>query len=223
MVRGAMADTSSRAGATYFNGAILDWIDALHHPLDADAQRAFDAPAKQGMPAVQVGRAEARLLTLLLRLHGAKRVVEVGALAGFSAIHIARGMPAGGHLWSVERDPMHAQVTRDNLAAAGLNASVTVCVGAGSDVLPTLTSQGPFDALFLDADKAGYEGYLRWALTSLRPGALLIADNTFFFGNLLDESADAASVRGFHALAREAFDTVHVPTPDGMLLGIKRA
>lgn len=217
-----MADPSSRSGTTYASSTLLGWIDALHHPLDAAAQRAFDAPTAAGMPAVQVGRGEARLIALLLRLHGARKVVEVGTLAAFSTIEIARALPADGHVWTVEREAHHARVARENLDAAGLAARVTVCEGAGRDVLPTLNAHGPFDAVFLDADKTGYEHYVVWAIENLRAGGLLLADNTFFFGKLLDESDDAASVRRFHERARGAFETVHVPTPDGLLVGIKR-
>ncbi len=219
-----MADHDSRSGTTYADRDIVAWIDALHHPLDTAAQRAFDAPVTEGMPAVQVGRGEGALLALLLRLHGARKVVEVGALAGFSALHIARTLPEGGHLWTVEYNPRHAAVTRANLDAAGVGARVTVREGAGADVLPTLSELGPFDAVFLDADKGGYLGYARWAAEHLRAGGLLIADNTFLFGRLLREGdEEAASVRAFHAFVQARFDTAHVPTPDGMLVGVKRA
>lgn len=217
-----MADTSSRSGSHYATAPILAWIDALHHPLDAASQRAFDAPEREGMPAVQVGRGEGGLIALLLRLHGARRVVEVGTLAAFSTIHIARALPPDGHVWTVDREPLHARVARENLAFAGLSERVTVREGAGREVLPTLDAHGPFDAVFLDADKTGYEHYLAWAMDHLRPGGMLLADNTFYFGKLLDGSDDAASVRRFHERARAAFDTVHVPTPDGLLVGIKR-
>ena len=91
-------------------------------------------------------------------------------------------------------------------------------------MLPTLGAHGPFDAVFLDADKGGYLGYARWAADNLRAGGLLIADNTFLFGRLLHEGDDeAASVRAFHAFVQARFDTAHVPTPDGMLVGVKRA
>lgn len=219
-----MADADSRSGTTYAAPAIVAWIDALHHPLDDAARRAFDAPAREGIPAIQVGRGEGALLGLLLRLHGARRVVEVGTLAGYSALQIARALPPDGHLWTIEYDPRHAAIARENLAAAGLSARVTVLVGAGVEALPTLVSQGPFDAMFLDADKRGYLEYARWADANLREGGLLIADNTFLFGRLLHEGDDeAASVRAFHAFVRERFDTAHAPTPDGMLLGLRRA
>ncbi|MEZ4394701.1 MAG: class I SAM-dependent methyltransferase [Polyangiales bacterium] len=218
-----MADHDSREGASYANRAIVEWLDALHHPLDAAAQRAFDSPGVEGIPAVQVGRPEAALLSLLLRLHGARKVVEVGALAGFSALNIARALPPEGHLWTVEFSPRHAAITRANLDAAGLSTRVTVREGAGADVLPTLSPEGPFDAVFLDADKAGYLGYARWADENLRPGGMLIADNTFLFGRLLEDSEEAEKVRAFHQFARARFDTHHVPTPDGMLVGLKRA
>ncbi|MCB9547128.1 MAG: O-methyltransferase [Myxococcales bacterium] len=216
-----MADDDSRSGLRYTDPALLGWLDDLHAGLDPALRQAFEAPGQQGMPAIQVGRSEGRLLSLLTRLIGATKAVEVGTLAGFSAIHIARGLAPGGHLWSIEYDPHHAEVARANIAAAGLSDRVTVLVGAGQDVLPTLA--GPVDLVFIDADKEGYDAYGRWAAANLRPGGLLLADNANYFGKLLDpERAGAAAVRRLHEEARDAFDTVCVPTPDGLLLGIRR-
>ncbi len=218
-----MADENSRAGITYCTPAVLDWIDALHHPHDPALAAAFDAPRVHGIPAIQVGRGEGRLLGVLLRLAGARKVVEIGTLAGYSAVHIARALPPDGHLWTIEYDPRHASVARDNIALAGLASQVTVCVGAGVDVLPTLETHGPFDAVFLDADKGSYDRYGQWADEHLRVGGLLLGDNSFFFGNLLADTPDAGAMRRFHQRARERFDTVNVPTPDGLLVGVKRA
>ena len=115
-----MADDDSRSGLRYTDPALLGWLDDLHAGLDPALRQAFEAPGQQGMPAIQVGRSEGRLLSLLTRLIGATKAVEVGTLAGFSAIHIARGLAPGGHLWSIEYDPHHAEVARaalDNGAA----------------------------------------------------------------------------------------------------------
>ncbi|MCA9538932.1 MAG: class I SAM-dependent methyltransferase [Myxococcales bacterium] len=217
-----MADDGSRAGRRYADAQILAFVDGLHAPMDGGLWRAFAAPGVEGMPAIQVGASEGRFLSLLMGLIGAKRVVEVGTLAGFSAIHLARGLAEGGHLWTVEFSPKHAAVAQANLAAAGVADRVTVIEGAGLDVLPGLVAEGPFDAVFIDADKENYAEYGRFAAANLRPGGLLLADNAYYFGGLLGESAGAASVRALHEEARAAFDTVCVPTPDGLLLGIKR-
>ena len=152
-----MADDDSRAGASYATPAILDWLAGVHAPHDAALARAFDAPGEHGMPAIQLGASEAKAVALLLRLAGAKKVVEVGTLAGYSALVMARALPEDGHVWTIEFDPKHAAVARANVAAAGLANRVTVLDGAGLDVLPSLEREAPFDAVFVDADKRNYD------------------------------------------------------------------
>ncbi|HTL97388.1 MAG TPA: O-methyltransferase [Holophagaceae bacterium] len=218
-----MADADSRTGTRYATPEIIHWLDELHAGHDAGLERAFLAPGRHGMPAIQVGISEGKLLTLLLRMAGAKKVVEFGTLAGYSAIRMAQALPADGHLWSLEFQPKHADVARANLDAAGLSKKVTVVVGPAMDALPGLAKRGPFDAVFIDADKGSYDLYGAWAAEVLRPGGLLLGDNAYYFGNLLDErEQEAAAMRRFHQQAREAFDTVCIPTPDGLLLGIKK-
>jgi caffeoyl-CoA O-methyltransferase len=169
-----------------------------------------------------VGPSEGRLLYLLMKMVAAKKIVEVGTLVGYSAIHMARALPAGGKLWSVEYAEKHAEVARGNLAAAGLADKATVVVGAGRDVLPTLASNGPFDAVFIDADKENYDFYGRWAVENLRSGGLVIGDNAYFFGKLMEDSPGARAMRAFHELVAAACDSVCVPTPDGLVVGIKK-
>lgn len=217
-----MADVDSRAGLRYATRELLDWVAAVHAPHDPALARAFDAPSAHGMPAIQLGPSEGKALELLLRLAGARKVVEVGTLAGYSAIRVARALPADGHVHTVEFDPKHARVARENVAAAGLADKITVHEGSGLDVLPRLVRFGPFDAVFIDADKGNYDGYGRWAAENTRPGGLLVGDNAFFFGRLLEDSPEAAAMRRFHEEARAPFDTVCIPTPDGILLGVRR-
>lgn len=218
-----MADTTSRAGASYATPELLDWLHRTHTAHDARLQRAFDAPSTTGMPAIQVGPAEGKMLQLFARMIGAKKIVEVGTLAGYSAIHLARGLAPGGRVWTIEFDAKHAKVARETIAAAQVADLVTVLEGKGVDVLPTLEAQGPFDLVFVDADKQSYDEYGRWAAKNVRKGGLLLGDNAYFFGKLIDPNdATAAAMRRFHEEARTAFDTVCVPTPDGLLLGIKR-
>ena len=174
------------------------------------------------MPAIQLGASEAKAVALLLKLARARKVVEVGTLAGYSALAMARALPPDGHVFTIEYDPKHARVARENVAAAGESARITVLEGAGLAVLPTLEPLGPFDAVFVDADKANYDRYGRWAARNVRPGGLLIGDNAFLFGRLLEDSEEAAAMRRFHEEARETFDTVCLPTPDGLLVGVRR-
>ncbi len=217
-----MADPTSRTGVRYTSKELLDYLNRLHASHDEALQRAFDAPEKEGMPAIQVGPSEGRLIGLLLRLAGARKVIEVGTLAGYSAIWIGRALMDGGQLWSIEADPKHAGVARRNIQAAGLEGAVTVLEGKGLHVLRELESKGPFDAVFVDADKASYAAYGRWAAANVRKGGLLLADNAFFFGRLLEDGEEAACVRRMHEEARDAFESVCIGTGDGLLLGIKK-
>jgi len=215
-----MADSVSRAGERYAHAAILEYVNRVHVPHDDGFTRAFAVP--EGIPAIQVGPSDGKLIALLLRLAGASRVVEVGTLVGYSAIHMARALRPGGHLWSIEYEPRHAEVARGNLAAAGVADRVTVVVGAGRDILPTLEVHAPFDAVFIDADKVNYDHYGRWALANLRPGGLVLGDNAYLFGELLDDSDRGRAMRGFHELVAAGCDSVCAPTPDGLVVGIKR-
>ena len=218
-----MADTDSRAGARYAAGDIVRYLDDLHAPHDAALRQAYEAPGREDMPAIQVSPSEAKLLELLLRIRGAKRVVEIGTLAGFSAIRIARALPADGHLWTVDYNEKHVRVARESLAAAGFSDRVTVIHSSGVDALDGLAEHGPFCAVFLDADKASYPVYAAWAADHTRSGGLLLADNSYYFGKLLEDGNDSATaMRQMHEQARDAYDTVCIPTPDGLLLGIRR-
>lgn len=215
-----MADKDSREGQRYASHAILEFVNSTHVPHDAGLARAFAVP--EGIPAIQVGPSDGKLLQLLLRLANAKKVVEVGTLVGYSAIHMARALPPDGHIWSVEYEEKHAAVARANLAAAGVADKVTVLVGPGVDVLPTLATKGPFDAVFIDADKVNYHVYGKWALDHLRPGGLVLGDNAYLFGELMDTSDRAKAMRAFHEIVAAACDSVCAPTPDGLVIGIKR-
>ena len=217
-----MADDASRAGFRYDSREILAFVNDLHAPHDPALTAAFEAPTRHGLPPIQVGPSEGKLLGLLLRMIGARKVVEFGTLAGYSALHMARVLPLDGHLWSLELDPRHAEVARDNLALAGLSERATILIGPALEALPILEVEAPFDAVFLDADKGNYDRYGRWAAAHLRPGGLLLGDNAFLFGRLLDPDAEAQAMRRFHQEAAAAFDTVCIPTPDGLLLGIKK-
>jgi caffeoyl-CoA O-methyltransferase len=215
-----MSDDDSRDGKRYTTPAITDYVDRTHAPQDAALTRAFAIP--DGIPAIQLAKSEGRMLTLLLQLVGARKIVEVGTLVGYSAIVMARALPAGGRLWTIEYEPRHAEVAAANIAAAGLADKVTVLVGAGRDVLPTLDPEAPFDAVFLDADKEGYEWYATWAMQHLRRGGLILGDNAYLFGELMDDTPRGRSMRGFHELVARTCDSVCVPTPDGLVVGIKR-
>jgi caffeoyl-CoA O-methyltransferase len=217
-----MADKDSRAGARYSDPELLAWVDRLHAGHDAGLEAASTAPEREGLPAIQVGPSDGKLIELLLKLAGARRVVEIGTLAGYSALRILRALPPDGHLYTFEIDPKHAEVARRVIEEAGAGDRCTILVGAALELLPTIERHGPFDAVFIDADKASYASYGAWALKHLRTGGLLLGDNAYLFGRLLDGSPEAAAMRRFHEEAAAAFDSVCAPTPDGLLVGVKR-
>jgi caffeoyl-CoA O-methyltransferase len=215
-----MADNDSRAGVKYTTPEILDFVNRTHVAHDAGLARAFSVP--EDVPAIQVSPSDGKLINLLVRLAGAKKIVEVGTLIGYSAIHLARALQPGGKVWSIEFEQKHADIARANLAAAGLASTVEVIVGAGKDVLPTLTPHGPFDVVFIDADKVSYDFYGQWAIDNLRTGGLVLGDNAYLFGELLDDSDRGRAMRAFHELVAQRCDLVCAPTPDGLVVGIKR-
>ena len=215
-----MADQDSRAGQRYSSKQILDYVNSVHVPHDAGLARAFATP--EGIPAIQVGPSDGKLIQLLLKLAGAKKVVEVGTLVGYSAIQMARALPAGGKIWTIEFEEKHAIVARENIAAANLAGTIEVLVGAGIEVLPAIAHHGPFDAVFIDADKVNYHVYGKWAVEHLRSGGLVLGDNAYLFGELMEDSDRGRAMRAFHELVAASCDSVCAPTPDGLVVGIKR-
>lgn len=216
-----MADTASRAGDRYATPQILEWAAQTHHPEDSGLRQAFEAPAAHGMPEIQLGPAEGRLLEVILRLAGASKVVEIGTLAGYSALWIARALPEDGHLWTIEADSGHAAVAREVIADAGCSNKVTVVEGDAVEVLPKLSDFGPFCAVFIDADKARYDRYGRWATANLRTHGLLMGDNAYLFGHLLEDREDAQAMRRFHEEMAAHYLSLCIPTPDGLAVGVK--
>jgi caffeoyl-CoA O-methyltransferase len=216
-----MADPGSRSGERYATPQILEYAAETHHPADAALSRAFEAPARHGMPEIQLGPAEGRLLELLLSLVKARKVVEIGTLAGYSALWMARALPSSGHLWTIESDPQHAAVAAEVIGEAGYGDRVSIIRDEAVEVLPKLGDSGPFCAVFLDADKGSYDLYGRWATQNLRPGGLLIADNAYLFGRLLDDGEEAKAMRRFHKEMSTNYRSVCLPTPDGLAVGIR--
>ncbi len=160
-----------------------------------DAALADSAAA--GLPAIQVSAPQGKLLQLLARLVGARRILEVGTLGGYSTIWLARGLTPGGHLDTLEVDPRHAEVAQVNLLRAGLADVVTVHLGPAIDTLPTLT--GPYDLVFVDADKRSNPDYVRAALGLTRPGGVIVVDNVVRGGRVADAGDTSADVVGTRA------------------------
>lgn len=184
-----------------------DYLNRLYVPQDPVLEAALAASAAAGLPDIQVTPTQGRLLTVLALALGARRILEVGTLGGYSTICLARALPPGGRLISLELEPRHAEVARANLARAGFGEDVAeVRVGSALDLLPALEAEdgAPFDLVFLDADKPNTPAYFDWALRLARPGTLIVADNVIRHGEVVDpESADdrVQGMRRFHEMA----------------------
>ncbi|MFF2851462.1 O-methyltransferase [Streptomyces sp. NPDC058001] len=167
-------------------------------PLDA-ALRASDAA---GLPHINVAPNQGKLLQLLAQIQGARRILEIGTLGGYSTIWLARALPADGRLISLEYDPAHADVARRNLAHAGLDTIAEVRTGAALDSLPVLEAEGagPFDLVFIDADKVNNPHYLDWSVKLTAPGSVIVCDNVVRGGAVIDAASTEPSVRGTRAL-----------------------
>ena len=195
---------------------------------EGDFLRRLKAEAKAaGIPAIWISAAQASLMQILLRAIGARRVLEVGTLAGYSAIAMARALPKDGRVDTIELEARHADFAERQVAASDVAGRVTVHRGAGLDVLPRL-KDGAYDAAFLDADKGNYAGYLKHSLRLLRPGGLVMVDNAFAFGQLFEErptDREVGAVRSFNdVMAREPrVQAVIVPIGDGLWVGVTRS
>ena len=166
----------------YFEDAFIGDDEVLKQAL-ADAEAAE-------MPAINVTAAQGKFLGQLVRIMGAKNVLEIGTLAGFSAIWMARNLPEGGKLTTLEYETKHAEVARKNIARAGLSDKVEIIVGAAIETLPTLEDCAPFDLFFIDADKQSAAAYFAWSMKLARPGSVIIVDNVVRGGEVINEKTE---------------------------------
>ena len=201
-----------------------EYICGLFAPEDAVLVALREEADRAGLPPIAISADAGRLLQVLVTLAGARRVLEVGTLGGYSAIWIARALPPDGRLVTVERDPGHARFARRQLDRAGVGDRVTVREGEALDVLAALDGER-FDLVFLDADKAPLPIYLDWALRLLGPGGVVVADNALRGGRVLDPAADDADTAGVREFNRrlatdDRLRSILVPTHDGVAVGV---
>lgn len=195
--------------------AVDKYFSELFAPADPALDAALQATSDAGMPLINVAPNQGKLLYLLARAHGARRILEIGTLAGYSTIWLARALAPGGQVITLEIDPRHAEVARTNLARAGLADVVEVQLGSAHTRLPQLIENGagPFDMVFIDADKPSTPDYLAWVLQLTRPGSLILIDNVVRDGAVSDPASSDASVLGVQrALAMLADDPRIVAT-----------
>ncbi|GHG15779.1 O-methyltransferase [Streptomyces filamentosus] len=206
------------------------YLTDLLVPADEALTAALADSAAAGLPEIAVAPNQGKLLHLLAQVQGARRILEIGTLGGYSTIWLARALPDGGRLISLEYDPRHAEVARGNLARAGLADRAEVRTGPALDTLPLLEGEGagPFDLVFVDADKANNPHYVSWALKLSRPGTLIVVDNVVRGGRVAAEDPADPAITGtramFDLVAREprldatAIQTVGAKGHDGLLL-----
>jgi predicted O-methyltransferase YrrM len=199
---------------------------------DAALEEALDANAAAGLPSIDVSAPQGKLIHLLARMSGARKALEIGTLGGYSTIWLARALPDDGRLITLEVNAKHADVARRNVARAGLGGKVEIRTGAALKTLPKVEGEGlgPFDFVFIDADKTNNAAYLEWALRLSRPGTAIVVDNVVRDGEVIDAASGDPGVIGvrrmFDLMAREprlnatAIQTVGAKGWDGFALAI---
>ena len=219
--------------------AVWTKVDRYFGDLVAPADEALEAALKAneqgGLPNIDVTPLQGKFLEFLVRATGARRVLEIGTLGGYSTIWMARALAEGGRLVTLELDPHHARVAGRNLEKAGVAERVEIVVGPALETLPRLGSagsghSGPFDLIFIDADKQGYPEYLTWALKLSRPGTVIVADNVVRQGKVIDAKSKDQNVQGVRRFAEmvaaeprlsaTVLQTVGVKGYDGFVLAI---
>ncbi len=201
--------------------------------VEDDVLKAADnSISEANIPPISVSANQGKFLQVLAKVCGAKNILEIGTLVGYSTIWMARALPAGGKLISLEFEPLHAKVARQNIERAGLSNAVDIRVGKALDLLPQIQADndGPFDMIFIDADKAPYKEYFEWALKLSRPGTLIVADNVIRDGKVMDPDEKDEMVQGarrFNAflatvpqVTATIIQTVGSKMHDGMALAV---
>jgi predicted O-methyltransferase YrrM len=212
--------------------AVDRYISETLIPADPVLEAALAASTKAGLPPIAVAPNQGKWLMILAQAMGARSILEMGSLGGYSTIWLARGLARGGTLITLEADPKHAEVARSNIARAGLADRVEVRLGAALDSLPKLAAEGlgPFELIFIDADKGNYPGYLEWALKLSHPGTLIIGDNVVRDGDVIDATNTDPAVQGVRRmneiiaseprLDATAIQTVGSKGHDGFMIAI---
>lgn len=214
--------------------AVDQYIGGLLMPGDAVLEQALADSAAAGLPGIQVAANQGKLLMLLARMCGARRILEIGTLGGYSTIWLARGMEKGGRLITLEAEAKHAAVARKNIERARLSDVVEVRVGRAIETLPGLEKErtGPFDLVFIDADKPSTADYFAWAMRLTKPGSVIVVDNVVRKGAVVDAKSADANVQGvrrfYDALSAEkrvdatAVQTVGAKGYDGFAIAVVR-
>jgi len=214
------------AGIGQSDPAVGGYLASVLGAEDAILGEIRERSRAAGLPEIQVARLDGRHLEAIARACGARKIVEIGTLGGYSGVCLARALPAGGTLDTFEYEPKHAEVAAESFRRAGLADRVRIHVGRAVEKLPEIERHGPYDLVFVDADKGGYPDYYRWSVAHLRRGGVLLADNVFRAAFGAQEGWSRESVEALDLFNRELagggeFFTTFVPTVEGLAMGVK--
>ncbi len=212
--------------------AVDSFLSSSLAPPDAVLDAVLKSHLDTGLPPIAVTPTLGKFLNLIARSIGAKQILEIGTLGGYSSIWMARALPTGGRLITLEFDPKHAEVARKNFRHAGLEKIIEIHIGKALDTLPEIAAANPapFDLIFIDADKQNNPGYFTWALKLSRPGAIIIIDNVVRDGAILNAASDSPDIRGIrqlfadlaseHRVQATAIQTVDAKGHDGFVIAL---
>jgi len=210
--------------------AVDKYFDEMLIPHDSALDDALAAASAENLPAIQVSSVQGKLLHLLARIMGARNILEIGTLGGYSTIWMARALPEGGRIITLEADPKHAEVAQKNFARAGVENKIELRLGKALDTLPKVAADGraPFDMFFIDANKSNMPEYFEWSLKLARKGSVIIADNVVREGAILDARSKDADIQGIRRflemvgkekrVSGTALQTVSTKSYDGFAL-----
>jgi len=219
-----MANDASGLGQN--DPRVRAYLESVLRPEDAVLAEIRERSKSSGLPDIQVARFDGRHLETIARSIGARRIVEIGTLGGYSGVCLARGLASGGRLDTFEYDPLHAEVARESFRRAKVADRVRVHVGKALDLLPRIETDGPVDLVFVDADKESYPAYLDWARANLRAGGMILADNVFRAAFGATGGWSQGSVAALDRFNRElvgggGFVATFIPTVEGLAMGVK--
>lgn len=208
------------------NEEIERYAEETFEPEDAILKEIRKRASDSGLPDIHVSPMDGLHLEVIARAAGTKKAVEIGTLAGYSGICIARALPQDGCLFTFEFEPRHAEVAAESFKKAELSQKVQIFIGPALENLKKIESQGPFDFVFIDADKVSYPAYLEWTAKNLRAGGVFLADNTFAFGKIADKESQIADVKALREFNHQAAHHTHLrstilPTGEGLTFGVK--
>ena len=205
---------------------IASYLNELFAKEDKALQDVREKSERFGLPSISIAAHEGRFLQLLVRSNNAKKALEIGTLGGYSGIWIARGLDPTGRLITLEKEELHAQVARENFQYAGLDSMIEIRVGDAHEQLENLSDEVPFDFVFIDAEKPGYEDYFSWSVDNVRVGGVIAAHNVLAYGHLLDDTSmneNVERIRRFNQMAANDSRIISTlyPVGDGILAAVK--